>query len=144
MKTFAQLYAAQNGLPPGEAERDIFLRCLHPHARLLRPLLDFAVPLNFSADRDLIRNVALLTDPHEFRYDAAAHRHHPEAGGLWRRGLLLRVSMRRLHHLVWTTFHPAPATPSRWRHHRSTAPSEPSARDSNLPTPHSTAGGGTF
>jgi hypothetical protein len=109
VKTFAQLYAAQHGLPPAGTEREILLRSLYPHARLLYPVFEFAAPLVFAADIDLISDVAQLTDPRDFDLDLHAHRHHPEGGGLWRRFLFLRLSVGSLKQLVWQTFDAAKA-----------------------------------
>lgn len=106
MKSLAQLYAVQHQLHPDEVERDIFSRCLYPHARVLCPLLNLMAPMHFSADIDMVSDVMQLTDPGEFRFDVRAHRHHPTAGGFWRRWCFLRLSTHKLHLLVWATFHP--------------------------------------
>jgi len=106
MKSFAQLYSEQTGTPAGAVEPQLLQRCLYPHARLLQPVLKVIAPGIFTADIDMIHSVAKLTDPYEFRYDAHDHRHHPAAGGFWRRCLFLRLSDHRLHRLVRHAFRP--------------------------------------
>lgn len=107
MKTFGQLYAARRHLGPEQVERDLFLRCLYPHARLLHGLVTLVAPDHFAADRELIREMLRLTDPAESRFEIKAHRHKPAAGGVLRRRFCLRLSTRRLRRLVWATFRPA-------------------------------------
>jgi len=104
VETFSQLYAAQTGTPPAAVERQLLQCCLYPHARLLLPLLIRVTPQLFAADIDMIHDVAQLTDPEAFDDDAYAHRHHPAAGGIWRRAFHLRLSTQRLHRLVRAAF----------------------------------------
>jgi hypothetical protein len=105
VKSLAQLYAAQHGVPLDEVEREIFLRSLYPHARWLQPLIDWVAPLNFAADVDMVSEVAQLTDMSEFSLEVYAHQHHPAAGSIARRFFLLRLSVGRLHRLSWSAFH---------------------------------------
>jgi hypothetical protein len=104
VKTFAQLYAAQHGLPAADVERNIFLRSLYPHARWVAPLIEFVAPLNFAADIDMISDVAQLTTAYDFPDEVHSHRHHPEGRRLGRRLLFLRLSVGRLQRLVRDTF----------------------------------------
>lgn len=128
MKSFAQLYAAQHRLQPDEVERDVFRRCLYPHARLLRPFIEIVAPLHFAADIDMISDVAQLTDVYEFFHDVYAHQHHPKADGICRRCFFLRMSVGRLRRLVWNTFHAGIAPAPGIKPDRTTHPAPTGAR----------------
>jgi hypothetical protein len=105
-KTFAEMFCAQRGLPESAYEREVLRETLYPHARVLAGFIRLISSRHFSADADFIFNVGKLRRFREFYNEAEEYSHHPENRGFWRITLSLRVSTRRMRHLVRTTLHP--------------------------------------
>jgi len=77
-------------------EEDILWQALYPHARVFGSLMWRVWPGYFQRDLELIRRVASVTSGEEVRFEVDNFRYqHPEFG-LFRRGLRLRVSGKRL------------------------------------------------
>jgi hypothetical protein len=81
-------------------EEDVFWRSLYPHARGFARLMWRFWPGYFQRDLELIRRLAVVTSGQEVRFEVDNFRYqHPESG-LFRRGLRLRVSGKRLINLA--------------------------------------------
>jgi len=104
MKTFAEIYCEQTGLPPAKFGRVLLWRGLYPQARLLKPLLHLLGRDYFAADRDFVYGVGQLRRISDFASEAAEFHSHPANHSLLRRRLRLRVSARRLRRLVEEAF----------------------------------------
>lgn len=104
MKTFAERFCAQHRVQPEAFDRVVLRRCLYPHARLVRPFLVAAYPDHFEADLDLVRSVGRIVRLTDFALETAEYRYHPANTGTLHRFFKLRISVRRLRHLVAKTF----------------------------------------
>lgn len=101
--SFADHYCALHGIRPDQFNLHLLKQALYPHARLVRPLLEFACPNYFAADNDFVCEIALLTRYHEFYDSSIEFVHHPENRGLMRRLFLIRVSTDRMRRIVRRT-----------------------------------------
>ena len=102
--TFAERFCAQHHIAPEAYETAVLRRSLHTLARLLRPLLDL-FPAYFSADREFVRGVGRISRLREFEGEAQDFAQDPANRGILRQRLRLRISTRRLRHLVRATLH---------------------------------------
>lgn len=100
---FADHYCALHGLVPGQFASHLLKHALYPHARLVRPFLEFLRPNYFAADNDFVCDVAQITRYHEFFDSSIEFVHHPENRGLMRRLLRIRVSTDRMRRIVRRT-----------------------------------------
>ena len=107
---FSELYCAQNGIEPARYEREVLLRSLYPHARLVAWYLILTNSDVLSADFDFVRSVGDLRRFRDFDYEAQEYAHHPGNRGFWREYFYLRVSVRALRRMVRDTLHPPSAS----------------------------------
>ena len=75
---------------------------LHVAARVLQPVLALS-PDYFAADREFVRSVGRIRRRRDFEAEAFDYVHDPLNRGVLRQGLRLRVSARKMRHLVWAT-----------------------------------------
>lgn len=111
MTTFAEHFCARHRRPLSEFTPLVLRRCLRPHARLLRPLLEFIHPGFFDADIDFVSSVGRLSSLRDFSLERTNFHHHPGNRSLLRGPLRLRVSSARLRRLAEETFAHARSTP---------------------------------
>ncbi len=113
MPTLAELYCARMQQSRSAFTPSVLRRCLRPHARLLRPVLEFVHPGFFDADVDFVSSVGNLTSLRDFSLERTNFHHHPGNRNPLRSLLRLRVSSVRLRRLAEETFAAAaPARPS--------------------------------
>ncbi len=119
-------FCQRQGIPPEHFEAIALRRALYPHARMLRGILGIVRADFFSIDREFVRAAGSTTSSREFRLEELEFHSHPENSSLLRRRMLLRVSTRRLHQLLF---------PSRRRTNASLGGPSPGAlsADSNRP-----------
>lgn len=103
-RTFAEIYCAQRCIPRAGYTRCLFRDALYPHARLLAPLLEILHRRYFVADYEFVEDVGHLTSVADFSLTMGSYIEHPDNRGLFRRRLRLRVSARRMLHLVRAAF----------------------------------------
>lgn len=94
-------FCQRQGIPAGRFEATAFRRALYPHARLLRGVVSLMQADFFSIDRELVRTAGGTASSREFRLEELEFHNHPENSGVLRRYLLLRISTRRLHKLLF-------------------------------------------
>jgi hypothetical protein len=66
-----------------------------------------------AADFDLIEDIALLTSRREFSKSAGMRRYHPANRGFLRKILRIRVSISKLHDLIYEIMRPVDGADSR-------------------------------
>lgn len=104
--TFKQRFIEKSGGRPEDFTRDVLRRALPLHARLLLPAARIFDPAVLAADYDLISDVAQLTSRREFSDSVSTRRFHPANHGFLRKVVGVRVSITRLHRLVYDTMRP--------------------------------------
>jgi hypothetical protein len=97
--TFAEKFCAQRKIPPEAFEPTVLRLALRSVARLLAPLLNLNRDY-FTADREFIRCVGRISRRQEFEAEALDFALDSNGRDFWHRTLKLRVSRRRLRHLV--------------------------------------------
>ena len=102
--TFAEIFCAQRCIPPAEYTQRLFRAALYPHARLVAPLLRAVHRRHFVADYEFVEDVGHLTCVADFSLAMGSYIEHPDNRGFLRRRLRLRVSARRMLHLVRAAF----------------------------------------
>jgi hypothetical protein len=100
MATFSELFCERYGVAPERYARVMFRRCMHRRAWLFLPLLWLLPDEYFLADHELIRDVARLTSTRALSDDLADFYSHSSNMRFLRRRLRLRISGRRVSHLV--------------------------------------------
>jgi hypothetical protein len=98
--TLAEKFCAHHRLEPERFVDSMFWRCLHRRAWLLVPLLRAFDPEYFQADYDLLHSVGKLTSAEQLEEELQDYYSHSGNYGYLRRGLRLRVSVRRLAKIV--------------------------------------------
>lgn len=71
-------------------------RCLYPHARAIRHLVELFAPQYFRRDRDFVREVGGLRNRRWFRYEVEDFFSVEGRMRFWRHTLRLRVSVDRV------------------------------------------------
>lgn len=104
MATFADLYCARHRLPPAAFTPRVLRHSLRLHARLLRPVLEFAHPGFFDPDIDFVSAVGRLTSLRGFAEERTDFHHHPGNRNALRTFFRLRISSARLRRLAEDTF----------------------------------------
>lgn len=99
--TAAQAFCQRQGISPGHFETIAFRRSLYPHARLLHGIVGFFQADFFTIDRELVRAAGGTASSREFRLEEQEFHSHPENSSILRRYLLLRLSTRRLHQVLF-------------------------------------------
>ena len=105
--TFKQRFLEKTGGNPDDFIRDILRLTLPLHARLLLPFARILEQSVLAADYDLISDIAQLTSRREFSDSVGVRRFHPANRGFLRKVVRIRVSIARLHRLVYDVMRPA-------------------------------------
>lgn len=105
--TFKQRFIEKTGGNPDDFTRDVLRLTLPPHARLLLPFARVFDDTLLAADYDLISDIAQLTSRREFSDSVGVRRFHPANHGFLRKVVRVRVSIARLHRLVYDVMRPA-------------------------------------
>ena len=105
--TFKQRFLEKTGGNPDDFIRDILRLTLPLHARLLLPFARILEQSVLAADYDLISDIAQLTSRREFSDSVGVRRFHPANRGFLRKVVRVRVSIARLHRLVYDVMRPA-------------------------------------
>ena len=100
-ENFAARYCRWRGLERSAYTEAVLAETLHPHARLLRPWLPQHC---FILDRVFVENIGRLHRRREFNNLMLDFTQDPDSHGWLRDTLHLRLSVRRLHALVWQVF----------------------------------------
>jgi len=111
MSSLAELFCARHHLPAVAFTPTVLRRCLRPHARLLRPLLEFAQPGFFDADIDFVAATGRLTSLRGFAAERTEFHHHPGNRSALRTFFRLRISSAKLRRLAEENFAHARETP---------------------------------
>lgn len=106
-KSFSELYCSQNGIEPARYEREVLLRSLYPHTRLVAWYLLLTNSDVLTADFDFVRSVGDLRRFRDFDFEAQEYAHHPGNRGFWREYCYVRVSVGALRRMVRDTLHPS-------------------------------------
>ncbi len=104
-KTFEELYCEQRSIAPEAFARAAMRESLYLHARLLYPLVNLLWPDHFVADLDLVRSTGRLRRVRDFRGEVEEFVHHPANRGALRHVFNVRVSTKRLRHLLRSVLH---------------------------------------
>jgi hypothetical protein len=99
---FAEKFCAKNQIQPEDFVPTVLRLTLRPAARSIRTLLSFN-PDYFAADREFVRGVGRISRLEDFNSEAEDFMQDPDARGFLHQRLGLRVSRRRLRHLVRDT-----------------------------------------
>jgi hypothetical protein len=97
---FEQKLCARLGVASDRYLDTALRRTLYPHARLVRPLLQWVAPAFFDADLEFLQGVGRLWRRPDFKIEVWDYRYHPANRGWFRRVLRLRVSVERTQRLV--------------------------------------------
>lgn len=111
--TFKQLFIEKTGGNAEHFTRDVLWRTLPIHARILLPFARIFDPAILAADYDLIEDIGLLSSRREFSDSASSRRFHPANHGFLRKAVRIRVSISKLHRLVYNVMRPAVASGQR-------------------------------
>lgn len=104
IKTFAELFCEQRGVPTAEFSRALVEHALPPEAQALRRLLQLMPGDYFADDLEFARNIGRLTRPEDFAWEVAEFHDHPSNRRTLRRQLRVRLSIPRLRRIVQRTF----------------------------------------
>jgi hypothetical protein len=98
--TFSQAWQRAYPQSAADFEKDVLWRALYPHARIFASIMWRLWPAYFQRDLELIRRLVTVTSTEEVRFEVDNFRYqHPEFG-LFRQGLRLRLSGKRLLNLA--------------------------------------------
>ena len=104
--TFQQRFIEQTGVRAEEFTRAVLRRTLPLHAKLFLPLALLVDHTTLAADYDLIADIAQLTSRRDFSDSVSPRRFHPANRGPLRKVLRVRVSIAKLHKLVYNVMRP--------------------------------------
>lgn len=107
--TFKQRFIEKTGGNAEHFTRDVLWRTLPIHARILLPFARIFDPSVLAADYDLIADIAQLSSRREFSDSVGVRRFHPANHGFLRKVVRVRVSIARLHRLVYDVMRPPAA-----------------------------------
>lgn len=93
---FYESFCQRHQVAYQDYEEEMLARCLYPHARALRGLIEVFAPGYFMPDVDFMRGVGVLRHRKEFRYEVEDFVSKHSRARLWRRVLRLRVSVDRV------------------------------------------------
>lgn len=99
-ETFLDAWKKAQGAACSNFEEDVFWRTLYPHAKSFARVVWFVWPAYFKRDLDFIRRIGAVTSAQEAHFEVDHERYQRPEHGLLRRSLRLRVSGKRLIHLV--------------------------------------------
>lgn len=100
VNTFREHYCVACDCRPDRFIRQVFWRCLHPHAFLIAPLVSLFQPEYFAADRELIARVATARTLREVNEEIHDYVRDHRNAGWWRGRAHLRLSTHRLRALA--------------------------------------------
>lgn len=100
VNTFRERYCIACDCRPDRFGREIFRRCLHPHAWIAVSWLVPLWPEYFAADRELIARVACARTLGDINEEIRDYAHDRRNHGWWRGRAHLRLSTRRLRALA--------------------------------------------
>lgn len=100
--TFAEKFCVRNKLPTEAFEATVLRFSLKRRARVMRWVLSLN-PNYFVADREFVRSVGRISRMEDFHSEALDFHNHPSGQGFCHRVLGLRVSKKRLRHLLRVT-----------------------------------------
>lgn len=103
MSTFARSYCTRHRLSDDQFARAVLRRALYPQARLLNPLIALTAPDFFAAELELISTLGRVQSIRHFHEVSVDYRHQLARAGFTRRGLNLRISLRRLREIMAET-----------------------------------------
>jgi len=109
-KSFTELYCEQENLRPAAVPERLFRLTLYPHARLFAGLLRRLRRRHFLADYEFIEDVGYLKSLQDFSLTLGSYVEHPDNRGFLRRTFRIRISARRMLHIVRAVFETAGAT----------------------------------
>lgn len=104
LKTFAELFCEQNGVPAAEFPRALVEHALPPEAHALRRLVQLMPGDYFADDLAFAQNIGRLTRAEDFAWEVAEFHAHPSNRRTLRRQLRVRLSIPRLRRIVQRTF----------------------------------------
>jgi len=100
MMSFSEAWKQANPQAKSSFEEGVFWQALYPHARLFARIMWRIWPRYFQRDLDLIRRLSSVSTDQEVRFEVGNFRYQYPEFGLFRRGLRLRVSGKRLMNLA--------------------------------------------
>jgi hypothetical protein len=100
VNTFRERYCVACGCRPDRFVAQLFWRALHPHARVLVPLISFLQPEYFAPDRELLARVAAARTLRELNEEIRDFTLDSRNRGWWRRRAHVRLSTHRLRALA--------------------------------------------
>lgn len=110
---FKQRLIDKTGIGAEAFNRFVLRNTLPIHAKLLLPVARLFSTDVLAADYDLIAEIAMLTSRREFSEYVSCRRYHPANRGGFRKVLRVRVSIARLHRLVYDVMRPDAESASR-------------------------------
>lgn len=94
--TFSQRYARSQGVPAEEVRDKVLRVSFYPHARWLRPLLEWWFPVCYAIDEEFLTYVLGLRNQRDFSYEAMLFMQASKRRRRLQHLLRLRVSVSRL------------------------------------------------
>ncbi|MCD6052455.1 MAG: hypothetical protein K0Q55_3873 [Verrucomicrobia bacterium] len=104
--TFLEAWKKAQGTAPKNFEEDVFWQALYPHARTFAKIMCHIGRPFFQKDLDLIRRIGSVTSTQEANFEIDYQRYQRPDYGLFRGYLRLRISGKRLIHIVRKTLKP--------------------------------------
>jgi len=100
VNTFRERYCLARGCRPDRFVAQLFWRALHPHARLLVPVISFLEPEYFAPDRELLGRVGQTRTLRELNEELRDFTLDSRNRGWWRGRAHVRISTQRLRALA--------------------------------------------
>jgi hypothetical protein len=94
---FAETFCRHFNVPPDRFEKELLRKALYPHARYFRRLLPDYMR---AADRSFVAGIGRLRRRRDLALEVAEFQRDPRNQGFSRNRLRLRISARRMQHLV--------------------------------------------
>jgi hypothetical protein len=98
--TFAERFCRHHRIPPERYRFAMFCRCMYWRALILSPVLWLLRKEHFGADFELISNVGFICKREELDVEIDAYAMHVDNRNFSRRVLRLRISTKRVRHVV--------------------------------------------
>jgi hypothetical protein len=112
LRTFSERFCERYRLPPESYAPEMLRRVLYPRARWLAPVIRLFSPGIFDADCDFVRGVGQIRRAEDLDGEVSDFHLHPRNRGFLRRILKIRVSCRRVSHLVAAIMPPGNSSPA--------------------------------
>ena len=107
-ETFAEKFCRHFNVPPDRFEKEVLRKALYPHARYLRRLLPDYLR---AADRSFVAGVGRLRRRRDLAVEMAEFQRDARNQNFVRNRLRLRISARRMQHLVEAVWAEPPKPP---------------------------------